>query len=66
MRIRSIGRMQMILPKIILDENCPRGTVMLVSKVEHVIYENLLTGKVEEYLEWNAKESGIIFNIGKE
>jgi hypothetical protein len=56
----------MFLPKVLVDENCPRETVMFVPKVEHVIYENLLTGKVEEYLECNVKESGIIFNIGDE
>jgi hypothetical protein len=50
----------------LIDKNCPTGTVTFIPKVEHMVYENLRTGKTEERLEWNAKESGIIFNIGKE
>jgi hypothetical protein len=39
------------------------GVVFLVPRIEHVIYENKMTGEVEEYFMWNPKEAGVITGI---
>ncbi len=51
---------------IVVDESTPAGTLYLVPPVEHVRYVIESTGEEKEYLQWGAKQAGIIFNIGKD
>jgi hypothetical protein len=49
--------------RIIADESVPNETIFLVPSVKCVRYENLMTGEVKEYLEFNPKAAGIITNV---
>jgi hypothetical protein len=50
--------------KIIEDNSVPKETIFLIPSVSRVRYENLATGEVKEWLEWNPKAAGMITNIG--
>jgi len=49
---------------IVISESIPKDTIYLVPPVQHVRYENVATGEVKEYLEFNAKQGAVIVNIG--
>jgi hypothetical protein len=49
--------------RIIVSEDVPKDTILLVPPVTHRIHENLATGERKEWLEWNPKAAGIITNV---
>lgn len=52
-------------PPIVVSEDIPEGTIYLVPPVTFVRYENLSTGEVKEYFEFDAKQCAVIGNIGE-
>lgn len=53
-----------ILGNFVVSDQIPEGTIYLVPPVEHVVVTIESTGEIKEYLQWDAKQGGVIFNIG--
>lgn len=53
-----------MLPKIIAYESCPKDAIYLIPPVTVTRYVFAATGEVREFVTWNAKQGGVIMNIG--
>lgn len=49
---------------IVVSDQVPKGTIYIVPPVTRVHYENLTTGEVKEYFEFDPKGCAVITNVG--
>lgn len=52
-----------MMPKIVVDDNVPEGTILFVPPIPIKHYFNLTTGEVKEYFNFDTKAAGMITNI---
>ena len=49
--------------RIIVSEDAPKDTILLIPLVTHVVEKNAATGEIKEYLEFDPKAAGVITNV---